>query len=388
MKVIPVDYAIRNLGRSHVRLVLTVLAGAIVVLLVLTAASFVRGMSSSLVQNTNEDNVILMADGSEGSLERSRIPGSAAGIVAASIPGIKTRLGVPFVSPEINAAILAKGREDGPEEWRALVRGVTPQAFLVHPRVGIVAGRAPVPGNDEIMVGGMAATMMGAPESGLALGNSVWFDNRSWKIVGHFSAPGSVLDCEIWVALTDLQVAIKRETVSCLVVTMEDGDFADVDAFSRQRFDLSLSAIRESDYYSGIMKFFQPVRAMVWTTALLIALTGLFGGLNTMYAAFAARVRELGMLQALGFSRPAIMLSLMQESLLTSAAGTLLASLLAILVINGHAVRFSMGVFELTVDYRVLLMGAAAGLLMGTLGALPPAWKCMRLPITEALKAA
>ena len=80
------------------------------------------------------------------------------------------------------------------------------------------------------------------------------------------------------------------------------------------------------------------------------------------------------------------MISLIQESLLTSSAGTLLGSLLGMVLINGRAVKFSMGVFQLVVDYRVLLLGVAAGLIMGTLGAIPPAWRCLRPPINEALK--
>jgi len=40
---------------------------------------------------------------------------------------------------------------------------------------------------------------------------------------------------------------------------------------------------------------------MIWATAVLMALSGIFGGLNTLYAAFAARTRELGMLQSLGY---------------------------------------------------------------------------------------
>jgi predicted lysophospholipase L1 biosynthesis ABC-type transport system permease subunit len=65
---------------------------------------------------------------------------------------------------------------------------------------------------------------------------------------------------------------------------------------------------------------------MVWATAALIAMGGLFGGLNTMYAAFAARVRELGTLQTLGFPRRAIAVSFLQESLLATAAGGLAAA--------------------------------------------------------------
>jgi putative ABC transport system permease protein len=387
MRLLPFDYGVRNLGRSRTRLALTILASALVVLLVMTAASFVGGMAKSLVNKGIENNVILMAAGSEESLERSQIPGSAAGVVAASLPGVKNRLGVAYVSPEIHAAIIVKDDKHSAESRHAVVRGVMPEAMLVHPRAHVIQGRMPNAGNDEIMVGGLAAEMMGVPDSRLAIGRSLWFDNRSWSIVGRFAAKGTVLDCEVWVPLTDLQVATKRETVSCLVVTLDGADFSDVDAFTKQRFDLGLAAMSETDYYSSIMKFYRPVHAMVWATALLIGLTGLFGGLNTMYAAFAARVRELGMLQSLGFPRRAIMISLIQESLLASAAGTLIGAVLGMLLLNGRAVKFSMGVFQLTVDHRVLLLGIAAGFIMGILGAIPPAWRCLRLPITEALKA-
>ena len=52
----------------------------------------------------------------------------------------------------------------------------------------------------------------------------------------------------------------------------------------------------------------------------------------------------------------------------------------------GITVRFSMGVFGLVIDSTVLLAGLAAGLILGVAGALPPAWRCLRLPISDALK--
>jgi ABC-type antimicrobial peptide transport system permease subunit len=107
-----------------------------------------------------------------------------------------------------------------------------------------------------------------------------------------------------------------------------------------------------------------------------------------MYAAFSARVREVGMLQALGYSRMAITFSLMQESLLTALAGTLLGAAVSRFLIDGRAVKFSMGVFQLVIDEQVLLTGLLAGFVMGLFGAAPPAWRCLRLSIHEALRAA
>jgi putative ABC transport system permease protein len=388
IRILPFDYSVRNIARSPKRIILTVLAGALVVGLVLTAAAFVRGMEQSLVVATGRSNVILLAAGSEESLERSQIANSTAGMVAAGIPGIKSRLGVSYVSPEVHVAMFVRPDENSQAEWRTMLRGFTPEALLVYPRVRIVEGRMPVPGKDEIMVGGLAADMMGVPRQRLNVGNSLWFGNRPWRIVGRFEARGTVMDAEVWAPLTDVQVATKRDTLSCVVVSLGEAEFGDIDLFTKQRLDLALAAVPEADYYASIMKFYRPVHAMIWVTALLVALAGLLGGLNTMYAAFAARVREFGTLQSLGYPRFAIMLSLVQESLLTAVAGTLVASFLGLVFLNGRAVSFSMGVFELVVDHRVIMFGLFAGLAMAVIGVLPPAWRCLRLPITEALKAA
>jgi ABC-type antimicrobial peptide transport system permease subunit len=106
-----------------------------------------------------------------------------------------------------------------------------------------------------------------------------------------------------------------------------------------------------------------------------------------MYAAFASRVREVGALQTIGYPRYAIVFSLVQESLIATAAGALVAAAIGVLVLDGITARFSMGAFGLVIDSTVLLVGLGAGLVLGVAGALPPAWRCLRLPIHDALKA-
>ena len=64
----------------------------------------------------------------------------------------------------------------------------------------------------------------------------------------------------------------------------------------------------------------------------LVAGAGVFAGLNTMYGAVVGRVKELATLQALGFRRRSIALSLIQEALLLAAAGSLIAAVLAVRV--------------------------------------------------------
>lgn len=388
VKLLPFEYSVRNLGRSPRRLVGSILGATLVVMLVTAAAAFVRGMERSLRVSGGEQNVMLLGAGSEESVERSEIRAGSAAEVAATVAGIRARLGVAYVSPEAHTAMVLKTDREAMSEFQAVLRGFTPPAFLVHPQVQMSEGRPPEPGANEIMVGRLAATRLGVGADALQLGRSLWFDNRPWKIVGRFQAPGTVMESEIWFPLYDLMQATRRETISTVIVTLGDAEFADVDSFAKQRLDLELVALREAEYYGKLLQFFGPIRAMVWATAALVALGGLLGGLNTMYAAFASRVRELATLQTLGYSRPAIVLSMVQESLLVAAAGGLLATLAAVLLLDGVAVRFSLGAFGLRVDAPVVLTGIVSGLLLGLIGALPPAWRCLRLPVTDALRIA
>lgn len=397
MKRLPFDYAVRNLGRSVPRLLLSVGGSAMVVLLILVAGGFVEGMSRALRATGGEHNVIMLGAGSEDSVERSEIVAAAPGVIEASIPGIRTQAGVAFVSPEVHVMVpvsVVRG-ETHTGSRQIMVRGVTPAASLVHESVTLTEGRWPEPGNDQVMVGRMAATVLGVDESDLAPGKSLLIDKRPWLIVGRFAAPGTAVEAEVWTPLTDLKEATKRETISCVVITLdpfdestgEGAEFGDVAAFTKTRPDLELAAMTERAYYGKLAAFFGPIKIVAWVTASLIAVGGLFGGLNTMYAAFASRIREFGTLQSLGYRRLAIAWSMIQESTLATAAGGVIACVVALWLLDGLAVRFSMGAFGLLIDARVVAMGLWAAVALGVVGALPPALRCLRPPIPMALKA-
>jgi ABC-type lipoprotein release transport system permease subunit len=250
---------------------------------------------------------------------------------------------------------------DDPEPALGLVRGVTPSAALVRWRMQIVEGRWPGPG--EIAVGRLAATKLGRDATALAIGQSVQIEGRDWIVSGSFSAAGSALESEIWCPLDDLQRAMKRQDLSLVALTLgPGGDFAALDEFCKERLDLELAVTRELDYYAAQRRHYSEVRMLAWSVMALVAGAGVFVGLNTMFGAVAGRIRELGTLQVVGFLRRAIMLSLMQESVLLAAAATLVAAAIAIPLVNGLAVRFTMGAFPLRIDGITLLVGCAVGL--------------------------
>lgn len=386
MTQLPFEYAVRNLGRSPLRFALSVGGSALVVLLVLASAAFVTGMKRSLRVTGASNNVIILGSGSEESIERSEVDPRTATIVAASVPGLRSRLNVDYVSPEVHAALLVSVDEDAAGGELTVVRGVDSRAFLVHPQVHVIDGRPPEPGRDEVMIGSLVAATLDVDDERLRVGGTIYIDGHPWTISGRFEAPHTVMDAEVWCPLTDLQILAQRDSLSCVIVTLGSAEPADIEAFAAQRLDLEVTSMTEEAYYESLSDFFGPIRAMVLVTAALIALGGILGGLNTMYAAFASRVRELGSLQVLGYRRLAIVVSLVQESTLTAAIGALIAVAAGLLLLDGLAIRFSMGAFGLIVDHGVVLISLCAGLVLGVVGAMPPAIRCLRMPITEALK--
>jgi putative ABC transport system permease protein len=381
--MLPLTYALRNLFRDKPRLLQTVGGSALVVLLVIAATALNGGMSQVLSASGSEKNVILLGAGSEESIQRSEVSALLGGISEAGVRGVSKTLGRPAASVEIHymTYLLDKDGRKG----QGLFRGVTPRALLVHPEVRVLEGTFPRSG--EVMVGRLAWRKLGVPDSSLKPGAEVTIDGSAMTVSGTFAAPGTVMESEVWAALGDLHMLAQRETVSCVVLRMDDpADFSEAELFAQQRLDMELAALRESDYYAALSSFFKPLRVMTWITAGLIAAGAVFGGFNTLYAAFASRIRELATLQAIGYGRGAIFLSLVQESLIACLAGTLLASVTAIFLLDGRTIPFSIGAFTVSFSPQVALAGLATGILLGILGAIPPAIRCLRPPLPTALR--
>jgi len=384
VKPLPLDYAIRNLGRSPKRLVLVVGGSALVSLLVLGAVGFGRGMQRSFAASGLESNALILGSGSEESVERSEIPPTTAGILASSIDGLRVVAGRPAVSPEIHAA-LPVARAGVPSDEASppgVFRGYEPEAFLVHPQVRLAAGRWPDRGADEVAAGPSALARVG----GAGVGDRIAVGDAEFTITGILEAPGTAMHGEFWMRLDRLAQLTQRSTHSCVIAAIGDADFDDIDAFTAMRLDLETIAMRESDYYARLSAFLAPIRMLVLATAALVAAGGILGGINAMYSAFASRVREVATLQALGFTRGAIALSLIVESTVACAAGALVACLAGVLALDGLSIRFTMGSFGIAVDSVAVLAGLAAGIFLGVVGALPAIVRCLTLPIPSALR--
>lgn len=383
-RLLPWEYAIRNLFRRPLRTGLTFAGLTLVIVLVFVVVGFIRGLERSLAVSGDSQTAIVFSLGMGENLEYSSIPMRTNDLVPASVDGIQEHFGQKFVSPELYLGTQVSVGDREPA--MGLVRGVTRSALLVRSQVEIEDGDWPATG--EVMLGRMAATKLGAEDSETSVGQMIVFEGRKWRISGIFSAGGAAFESEAWCRLDELQQAMKRQDLSIVAVTFApDGDFADLDLFCKERLDLELQAIRETEYYASLQKDYAPVRWLAWLVVLLVSGAGVFAGLNTMYGSVVGRIPELSTLQTMGFVRRSIVISLIQEGLLLAAAASLFAAVIALLLVNGVSVRFTMGAFSLRIDNMAILIGCGVGLSLGFFGAIPPAIRALRMPIVEGLKA-
>lgn len=338
---------------------MTLVALATVVMLVFVVVGFIRGLEQSLAVSGDENVVLVYSVNSEENIENSSIAARTPALLTASLDLAVKRFGVMHVSPELYMGTRVKTEEGS--GGLGLVRGVSLSAPLVRRSVKLIEGDWPDDG--EVIVGRLAGAKLGSKDDAVTVGKSVEFEGHKWRISGRFAAGGAAYESELWCRLSDFQSTTKRQDLSLVAMLLSPGSSAaEVELFCKERNDLELRAIRETDYYASLQQHYKPVRVLAWFVVLLVSGAGIFARLNMMYGAVAGRIREIATLQAIGYHRRAILISLVQEGVLLAAAGSLLSGVIALTMLNGMAVRF-------------------------TMGALPPASKALRAEVALSLKA-
>jgi putative ABC transport system permease protein len=268
---------------------------------------------------------------------------------------------------------------------------MTPIVLDVRPSVKIVEGKFFKEGLAELIVGSNAVRTY----RGLDLGSIVNFGGREWQVVGIFDAGGSAFDSEIWCDHTVLAQAFKRSTNVASSVTVRLNSPTEFEAFKDTITTdprLTVQVEREQAYYARQSEMVSTlIRVLGFLVAFVMAIGAVFGALNTMYSAVAARAREIATMRALGFGGGTMVLSFMFESLLIALIGGILGCI-AVLPLNGFTAgtmnwqTFSHLAFAFRVTPGLLGAGIVFALFMGLLGGVLPAIRAARMPVAHALR--
>jgi putative ABC transport system permease protein len=361
------------------------LAGVVAVFTALLAMA--AGFESTLKATGRHDVAIIMRGGSDAELN-SAFDRDSTDLIKQE-PGIRPGAdGKPLASAELMVIAELVRKDDVKSGANVTLRGVEPAAFVLRPQLKIIAGRNFTPGLREIIVGrGVLAQFQG-----VNLGQVVRMRGSEWTVVGEFAA-GDSHDSEMWTDINVARSTFGRLGASSVLAALDGADGLErLKAAIAAEPRLSLDVLREDDYFSGqTRQFRKTIGVLAGIVTVIMGLGAVFAALNSMYAAVAARGKEIATLRALGFGGFPVVVSVMIEALLLALAGALLGALLAYLLFNNLSVatlgqNFTQVVFSFKVTPELVIRGLVIALLIGMLGGFLPALRAARLPVTTSLR--
>lgn len=379
---------LRSIPQRRGSSIATVVGVAGVVIVFIAVFSIAEGVRHAMMSTAAPDTAIVLRSGSDSEMMSGLLREDTR--IIADAPGVLRGPDGPVVSSELYVIVDLPKRATGTDA-NVPLRGVQPGAFGVRDEIEIVEGRRFEPGKNEIIVGRAAASQF----AGLDLGNRLRWGENEWEVVGIFSAKGGLAESEIWCDAGVLQPAYRRgNSFQSVYAKLESPEaftqFKDALTANPQ---LDVKVQQESEYYESQSRVLTGlIETLGIVITVLMAVGAIFGALNTMYAAVAARTREIATLRALGFRAGPVVISVMAESLFLALLGGVVGAAVAYLGFNGFQTStlnwssFSQISFSFAVTPALVTLGLGAALVMGLLGGLFPALRAARLPVATALR--
>ncbi len=232
----------------------------------------------------------------------------------------------------------------------------------------------------------------------LEIGDVFELGPRRWIVVGVMQSAGSTFGSEIWAKRGVVGPLFgKFPSFSALVLRAKDADRAKdlAEYLTRDYKKVTLNAQPETEYYSKLSGTNRQFSIAIYFVTIIMAIGGVFGVMNTMFAAISQRTKDIGVMRIVGFQRWQILVSFLLESLVIGLVGGVLGAGLAYLLFDGVTATSivssgqnsgKMVVLKLTVTLATVGIGALLTLGMGRIGGMLPALAAMRLKPLESMR--
>jgi ABC-type lipoprotein release transport system permease subunit len=257
---------------------------------------------------------------------------------------------------------------------------------------GIVIG-AKLAGTLETRVGKRVVIMSQDPDNEIA--------DRGFRVVGLFHANmESYEDSFVFIGKRTAQELLRIGDTTTEAVFVGD-DYRDVEPVYDKvvaAVDSSVTVSRwtEVDKYLGTMLKMMDGFVLVWVVVIFLALS--FGLVNTLVMAVFERVREIGLMLALGMKPAMVLGQIIIESMLLLGVGLLIGNVLAYasviplesgidisVVAKGMEMFGASSMLYPKLYLKDVVLANVVVLILGFLASLSPAWRASRYEPVEAL---
>ncbi|MBI3410314.1 MAG: ABC transporter permease [Planctomycetes bacterium] len=419
---VPFRYNLRNLQARWITSLVTALAFTLVIGLLTIMLAFARGMDKLTETTGHAGNVLVLADGATDEAF-SNLSDASIELLPSELQALVERdeADRPMFSKEVYVIVsqtLPNPVPGGRKRRFVQMRGLAdmPLSARIH-EIELAAGDWPSASGsrevtytrdggatkealNEIVVGDGVAKTFGADlgKPSLMPGDVIDLGGHRWYVTGIMKATGSSFGSEVWGRDTHVGERFgRRNSYSSFVVRTKDAQLAEKGAELLQGFrsDRTFQAQTERSYYAKLQNTNDQFRLMFYIIALFMAVGGVLGVMNTMFAAISQRTKDIGVMRLLGYTRLQILCSFLLESLIIALVGGALGFGIGYLadgwtassiISSGAGGGGKSIVLRLTVDQSVMLAAVLFTFYMGAVGGLIPSLSAMRLKPLESLR--
>jgi len=219
------------------------------------------------------------------------------------------------------------------------------------------------------------------------VGSTVAIRGRRYRVTGIFHSGNRFEDEAVVLPLAQVQALANRPgEVTTIAVTVQHGSLPQAVASSLER-RYGVSAIVEPGQAVKVDTSSRLIVGVGWVISVLALIVGGIGVTNTMAMSVHERVREIGILRAVGWPGRRIAALIVSEALGIAAVALALGLALGVLAAQLFTARTGLSTLvSPSFSAEVFGWGLAFALGVCVLGAVYPAWRALRLSPIEALR--
>jgi len=360
------------------------IAGVVGVLVALLAMG--AGFENALRQTGTEDTALVTQSGSQSEID-SVMDHDTYAIISQAPQVLRNGQGQPIASAELITAVSLPKRKTGLDASIEM-RGVGERVWELRPNVRIVAGRKFKPGLRELIVGKSVDEQFG----GVDMGSTLNLNGQAWTVVGIFDSQDAH-NSEIWGDTDVIGSALRRgSNKSSMTLRLTDPNSFDTfkaGLASDPRLKVNVQTTRQY-YDKQSEELARMIRILGTTVGTIMAVGAVLGALNSMYAAVAARTREIATLRAIGFLSVPLIFSVLLETMFLAVLGGGIGAAMAWIIFDGFttstAGNSGQVVFAFNISPALLWNGLKWALAIGFIGGLLPAIRAARLSVMSGLR--
>jgi len=289
--------------------------------------------------------------------------------------GIKDDVDIATIAPKLYVNTKLKGTS-------LLVVGVEPQEERKIKTWWRILEGEYLEERDQVLLGAQTAQLLK-----LNIGDKISFNGSDTTVAGILSETGSSDDYQVFTPIQTLQAAFNKEGVvssidiralcnACPVEIIADGINQNITGVRA----LAVKQVAETE-----MGMMEKMNSFMLALAGISLLIGAFGAVNTMMTSVHERIKDIGIMRAVGASRWQIIKAVIYEAVVIGIvggifgylAGTLLAYLVGPLVFEGVAIKF----IPLYLPLSLLL-----AIFIAVLSAAYPAFRATAIKVSDSFR--